>query len=277
VGHRDGIEQYTLGSTSCGICHGSPPPAPHPDRPDCGTCHVGYAAAGVNVATHRDGIVEVLPPTISVTPAALDFGYQARWAGAKTLAIAVGNTGGSTILVSRVARCSGTSAEFSVAPAALSVSPGQTEIVSVSYDPADTGADTGCVELASDDPARPVVQVAVTGTSVQPRIPVIGTSPASLGFGTVKVGYSRSLALTVSNPGNATLYVSGVGRCSGTSDEFRVSSSSFSLSPGSSRQLSVSYRPSATGTDSGCIAISSNDPARPRAEVPVSGAGAANR
>jgi predicted CxxxxCH...CXXCH cytochrome family protein len=43
---------------ACGTCHGAPPPSPHVPRSDCGACHPGYAAAGVNLATHLNGAIE---------------------------------------------------------------------------------------------------------------------------------------------------------------------------------------------------------------------------
>jgi predicted CxxxxCH...CXXCH cytochrome family protein len=48
----------------CTSCHGSPPPAPHMQRDDCGTCHPGYSKTGattgtVVAATHVNGTVDV--------------------------------------------------------------------------------------------------------------------------------------------------------------------------------------------------------------------------
>jgi predicted CxxxxCH...CXXCH cytochrome family protein len=43
---------------ACGTCHGVPPPPPHVDRIDCGSCHAGYTSASVNLRTHVDGVVQ---------------------------------------------------------------------------------------------------------------------------------------------------------------------------------------------------------------------------
>jgi predicted CxxxxCH...CXXCH cytochrome family protein len=43
---------------SCTSCHGDPPPAPHDQRSDCGTCHDGYSSTTVNLALHIDGKVD---------------------------------------------------------------------------------------------------------------------------------------------------------------------------------------------------------------------------
>jgi len=46
---------------ACGTCHGAPPPPPHSTSTSCQTCHAGYTAASVNLATHLNGTVEGSP------------------------------------------------------------------------------------------------------------------------------------------------------------------------------------------------------------------------
>ena len=50
--------------SACGSCHGLPPPAPHPQNTDCGTCHPTMnPGQGMTIAfpeLHIDGIVEVV-------------------------------------------------------------------------------------------------------------------------------------------------------------------------------------------------------------------------
>ncbi|WP_242360177.1 CxxxxCH/CxxCH domain-containing protein [Anaeromyxobacter sp. SG17] len=46
---------------ACGACHGAPPPAPHSSNPSCGNCHTGYTATTVNLATHVNGTLDVVP------------------------------------------------------------------------------------------------------------------------------------------------------------------------------------------------------------------------
>ena len=43
---------------SCTSCHGAPPPAPHVQRSDCGSCHSGYTSTTVVASTHVNGAVE---------------------------------------------------------------------------------------------------------------------------------------------------------------------------------------------------------------------------
>jgi len=51
------------GQASCGTCHGAPPPAPHSTSTACGSCHTGYTATTVNLATHVNGTLDVVAMT----------------------------------------------------------------------------------------------------------------------------------------------------------------------------------------------------------------------
>jgi predicted CxxxxCH...CXXCH cytochrome family protein len=44
--------------TTCGTCHGVPPPAPHSTSTTCGSCHDGYTSTTVNASLHLNGSVE---------------------------------------------------------------------------------------------------------------------------------------------------------------------------------------------------------------------------
>lgn len=104
--------------------------------------------------------------------------------------------------------------------------------------------------------------------------PAIAVSPASLAFGNVDVGASGALNLTVSNGGTATLNVTAVSRCSGTSTEFGATPASFSVAPGGRATVVATYAPTASGTDAGCLVLANNS-STPTVQVNVSGAGQA--
>jgi len=94
--------------------------------------------------------------------------------------------------------------------------------------------------------------------------PSIGINPTALDFGTVTVGSNVTMTTQVQNKGTATLNVTGITPCSGTSSEFTWSpSSAFTVAPGGNVVLSVDFKPVDTLTHSGCLQIASNDTATP--------------
>ncbi len=117
--------------------------------------------------------------------------------------------------------------------------------------------------------------VAVTQFTVASAAPApsISVTPTSLSFGNVAVGGSGTRTLTIANGGTATL-TGNVALAAGTTAEFAVSPASFSIAAGGAPvTVTVTYAPSAVGADSGAIAVTSNDPATPTANVAVSGTG----
>jgi uncharacterized membrane protein len=213
-------------------------------------------------------------PKIAASPTSLAFGnVTAGSTGAKTFTIS--NTGNAT-LTGTVARASGTSPEYTASPASFSVAAGSSQTVTVTYAPADVSTDSGALVVSSNDTLSPTVQVGVSGAGVAAPAPAIALSPNSLALGTVTVGSTASLTTQVRNTGNATLDVTAVALCAGTSAEFSwAPAAPFSVAPGQSATLTVTYRPTAEGIDSGCLAIASSDVASPTVNLGVSGTGAA--
>ncbi len=104
--------------------------------------------------------------------------------------------------------------------------------------------------------------------------PDVNLSPAALNFGTLTVGGSATLNTQVQNLGSATLNVTAINACSGTSSEFTSSPAApFSVAAGGSQNLSVTYAPVDGTVDSGCLQVVSNDPATAVATLNLSGAG----
>lgn len=125
---------------------------------------------------------------------------------------------------------------------------------------ADDGRGGSCAQQSRTITVNPVQQNACT----------IGVSPTSLAFGDVNVGQSGSLGTTVSNSGNAACNVN-ITR-TGSAD-FAATPLSFTVQPGNSRTVSVTYTPAAVGADTGNLAVASNDPVTPGVNVSLSGNG----
>lgn len=96
---------------------------------------------------------------------------------------------------------------------------------------------------------------------VSTPVPDINLSPGRLNFGEVPPGGSATLQTAIQNLGTADLEVTLIDFCAGTSPEFSwIPDTPFTVVPGSSQILEVTYSPADEGIDTGCLAISSNDP-----------------
>jgi hypothetical protein len=108
----------------------------------------------------------------------------------------------------------------------------------------------------------------VTGSAT----PTIAVATTSLAFGSVSVGASASRTFAISSTGTATL-TGSVALANGTSNEYSVSPVTFSVAPGASQVVTVTYGPVDTIADAGSLVVTSNDAAHPSVSVALTGVG----
>jgi predicted ester cyclase len=124
------------------------------------------------------------------------------------------------------------------------------------------------INVNSNDPDEPTVTVPahlhVTGA------PDIAVDPTALEFGNVFIGYSSTRLVKVSNPGTDVLNVTNI---SSSESDYTVIETSFSLNPGESHVVEVTFLPSSAGQIAGTLTFESNDPDEPTVEVSLFGVG----
>ncbi len=91
----------------------------------------------------------------------------------------------------------------------------------------------------------------------QQQVCNIAVAPTTLAFGDVTVGNVPILTTTVSNSGTAAC--TGTLALTGSNDFATTAPAIFSVAPGGSQSIPVSYTPGTTGADTGNLAVSSND------------------
>gem|GEM_PF-3114803 len=89
------------------------------------------------------------------------------------------------------------------------------------------------------------------GAQAAPDISVAGT----LDFGDVPNGYTSDLVLTVSNPGTATLVITDI---ASSKSEYTFSSTSFSVAPAASEDVTVTFAPTSNGNKAATMTITHN-------------------
>src|SRR3954468_4078926 len=100
---------------------------------------------------------------------------------------------------------------------------------------------------------------------------VIGVS-GNLAFGNITVGQSSTATLTISNTGNAALNVSGLATNTSLVDVLKADWTSGVVAAGGSRQVTISFTPTAAQSYSGSIAVNGDQTAGSNT-VSVSGVG----
>lgn len=161
-----------------------------------------------------------------------------------------------------------------VSPAApFTLATGGRQSIVVRFTPAATGEQTGTLTIVSDDPVNGVTKVALTGgLNTGSPAAAISVTPTSLAFGSVVVGQTKDLSLSVQNKGAAALSVKSLSIGKGM---FRVVSPStpFNVAAGSQQTVKVRFSPAAAGSQKSNLTIASNDPSNPTVSVNLAGQG----
>ena len=103
--------------------------------------------------------------------------------------------------------------------------------------------------------------------------PTIAVSPSSLDFGTVTVGQTKDLSLTVRNTGTASLSVTAPATDNAV---YSVTSPSgaFQIAAGASQTVTLRFTPKTTSSVAAKLTLTSNDPSNKTVTVNLTGAGA---
>ncbi|MDX1982802.1 MAG: choice-of-anchor D domain-containing protein [Bryobacteraceae bacterium] len=219
-----------------------------------------------------EGAAAPAEPGIEVTPASLDFG-DVTSGQSRDLALNVRNPGLAALEIRAV-----TSSNASVSIATrlpLTVSPGARQALTVRFQPQTTGRQTGTLTLISNDPVNPAVTVPFSANGVPPGVAAgrLSVSPATLDFGTVTMGLSRQLALTLRNYGDGPVTVRSM---AASSPMYAISVPlPFTVAAGEDRAVAVRFTPSAAGPATAILSVESSDASTPIATVALTGTGVA--
>ncbi len=246
---------------------------------------------------------------VSVTPASLDFGPSTLVGKSSTLILQVHNAYGSATLSFTVPALSAPFSVYS--PGTYKVAAGAAYQLPVSFAPTQTGTANAQLQITTSDPSKPTITIAIVGigtrlptatatptalptptrtttataTPIPTRtrtatptptvtptpLPNVSVTPASLDFGSVKVGKVSTFVLLIHNGyGGAILSMS----VSAPNSPFSVySPGMYKVAPGAAYQLPVSIVPTQTGVANGQLQITTNDPNSPSITIPLTGFG----
>ena len=210
------------------------------------------------------------PPTISVSPAALNFGSVKMGEASAVKTLTIKNTGPAGCSYLDISSITATPSEFTFLPASCPpLAKGESCVLSVRVTPASTyGSRTGSLVIASDASNKPSFSVKLSGNAASARISV----PSALSFPAVASHGSAVKSIAIKNTGVSDLVI---GVISKTGNQFAVSPAcnNARIVKGGSCTIDVTFTPDEKTKYMGSITIPSTDQGKPSAIVTLKGSG----
>ena len=192
-----------------------------------------------------------LPGVLSTSDSSLSFG-NVQVNGTASQPETLTNSGGADVTVTQ-AKVSGTGFSATGLTLPMTLKPGQSFTFGVAFNPTSGGNATGSISVVSDA-SDPTLTITLAGTATVAG--QLAVSPASLSFGSVVVGQSKSLTATLTATGSSIT----VSAANMTTSEFTISGLSLplTLSAGQSASFTVNFKPQSSGAASASGSFNSN-------------------
>ncbi|MCU1675526.1 MAG: coagulation factor 5/8 type domain protein [Frankiales bacterium] len=202
--------------------------------------------------------------TLGANPSSVSFASQALNTNSASQTVTVTNTGTASGTVSSVAVTGDYSQTNNCGVLAASASC----TVNVTFRPTASGTRTGTLTVNSNA-TNPALTVALSGTGATSGSATLAASPTSLTFASQAVNTSSATqTVTISNTGTVSATVSGVA----TSGDYSQTNNCGTIAANGSCAVTVTFRPTASGTRTGTLTVSSNA-TNPSLTVALSGTG----
>ena len=205
-------------------------------------------------------------PVIELSHNVLDFG-AVLLGSSQTLDLGIVNTGPSSLVIAEIILQSD---DFGLSQSSFPIAPGRSERTSVTFTPQSEGDRSGDMTILSNL-APTTVTLRARGVR-QPVVPVprIAVDASRRDFGSVEVGSSKLMTVTVTNSGDAPLTITDII----TSDEqVSVSPRRFTIPAKQNGYFTLRYEPNRVVDLSVRLTIHSNDATTPVVGFPIVGKG----
>jgi len=164
------------------------------------------------------------------------------------------NTGNANATITAIS-ASGTGFTASGLAIPLRLRANQRTSFTAQFAPTTVGGAAGSI-LITSTASNPTVSIALDGTGVQGNLTA---NPASINFGSLLVGASGSVSVTLTNSGTAGVAISQVST-SGTGFSITGLTAPMTLTAGQSTSFTAKFSPLAAGSATGSISIVGNSP-----------------
>ncbi len=193
-----------------------------------------------------------VPPAAKyrAVPSSLDFGVTANGIP-KTDSITVYNDGDATLTFNSI---TSTNTAFIVSPKYGSITPSSKLTYKITFLSLSDGSQSGGIVFAESSGKQDTVALFGTGTGGSVA-PAFTCAPKSLNFDTCTTGMLRMESVEVKNTGMAPLTITSI---TSSNALFSVDPAAFSLLPGTSRFVQITFAPTAPGVETASITFRHN-------------------
>ncbi|MBN1292335.1 MAG: choice-of-anchor D domain-containing protein, partial [Candidatus Latescibacteria bacterium] len=217
--------------------------------------------SAINVEVYGTGVSS----EITVSPTSIDFG-NVFIGSSLSKDFTLLNEGTSSLFVGNI---TSDNEAFTIEPASLTIEPGKSAIIKVTFTSMTTGFHETKINISSNDVDEGTVIINANGTG---KVPEVSISAMIMNIGTVEVGSHSSESFIVTNEETESQIVSTI---TVDKETFTVAPSTLTLGPGMSKTVEVTFTPSNTGTQSSTIKITNNDIEESTITATVNGVGIA--
>jgi hypothetical protein len=206
---------------------------------------------------------------LKVTPSSVAFPAQLLNTASSPVTITLQNTNpGSTLTISGISFSGGNASDFSenkVCDSAVIAAGGGTCSFTVTMTPSALGKRTTTMKIAENGGGSPIL-IAIIGYGTY-----VTLAPSPLAFGTVTVGNSSTLTVTLTNNNPTTAVAVSAATIGGTNKaDFSASldpSCSSVAANGGTCPIHVTFKPKAHGARGGILDVKDNDPGSPQSDI----------
>jgi trimeric autotransporter adhesin len=242
------------------------------------TLLVNDGTVSSNVATVT---ISVATPTPVFAVSSTNMDLAAALGASNTASVVVSNTGAAPLTLNTLAFGGAMATEFTLDSSnactpSLVLTPTTSCTLVVRFVPTSTGLREAGLSITHTAPGSPSA-ITLRGTATAAAQARIETSALSVAFGDAQVGSSAQREVTVRNAGDAALTLSSIGVTGAAASDYTRAGTcdvTAALAVGATCTLSLTFRPSATGTRDALLVINSNA-SNGSVTVALSGAGVA--
>lgn len=207
-------------------------------------------------------------PAISASATSLAFGstqVATTNSAPAPASVTLTNTGTANLTITAINKSGTNAADFTATGtcvgASVTVAPAATCTLSATFTPTAAGTRTATLTVASNAATNPAITLSGSGSAVP--VPSVSLSRTSVSFAAQTVGTtSPAQGVNLTNNGSGALTITQV--AASPNPEFSSTSTCVgTINPGASCTINVTFAPTAAGTRSGSLSITSNAASSP--------------